>query len=152
MIPVYLQERTPACDYNNAYSGLMLFRHPLLVSMPRDHLSGDALSHVLLYRLQGYVTRPSSDDEDNDDEEDIERVRTSPSLETWLGQPPDPGPEQAGPTSGVARGSRAPVDSSPGPSHWPPENTTQHLFTLQTVNSNGTSGRSNFNEDTQAQP
>lgn len=90
MIPVYLQERTPACDYNNAYSGLMLFRHPLLVSMPRDHLSGDALSHVLLYRLQGYVTRPSSDDEDNDDEEDIERVRTSPSLETWLGAAPRP--------------------------------------------------------------
>ncbi|KAK1328118.1 LOW QUALITY PROTEIN: hypothetical protein QTO34_012541 [Cnephaeus nilssonii] len=49
-------------------------------------------------------------------------------------------------------GSRAPADSSPGPSHWPQRTRRKHLFTLQMVNSNGTSDRSNFNEDTQAQP
>lgn len=58
------------------------------------------------------------------------------------------GPEQAGPSSGVAGGSRAPVDNSPGPSHWPQRARRKHLFTLQTVNSNGTSDRSTFNEDT----
>lgn len=58
------------------------------------------------------------------------------------------GPEQAGPSCGVAGGSRAPVDSSPGPSHWPQRVRRKHLFTLQTVNSNGTSDRSTFNEDT----
>lgn len=60
----------------------------------------------------------------------------------------DPGLEQAGPSSGVAGGSRAPVDNSPGPSHWPQRARRKHLFTLQTVNSNGTSDRSTFNEDT----
>lgn len=65
------------------------------------------------------------------------------------GSSQDPGPEQAGPSSGVASGSRAPVDNSPGPSHWPQRARRKHLFTLQTVNSNGTSDRSNFNEDTQ---
>lgn len=64
------------------------------------------------------------------------------------GSSQDPGPEQAGPSSRVAGGSRAPVDNSPGPSHWPQRARRKHLFTLQTVNSNGTSDRSNFNEDT----
>lgn len=64
------------------------------------------------------------------------------------GSSQDPGPEQAGPSSGVAGGSRAPVDNSPGPSHWPQRARRKHLFTLQTVNSNGTSDRSTFNEDT----
>lgn len=60
----------------------------------------------------------------------------------------DFGMEQAGPSSGVAGGHRAPVDSSPGPSHWPQRAWRKQLFTLQTVNSNGTSDRSTFNEDT----
>lgn len=64
------------------------------------------------------------------------------------GSSQDSGPEQAGPSSGVAGGSRAPVDNSPGPSHWPQRARRKHLFTLQTVNSNGTSDRSTFNEDT----
>lgn len=51
VLPIYLRERTPARDYNNSYYGLMLFGHPLLVSVPRDRLSWDALYHILLYRL-----------------------------------------------------------------------------------------------------
>lgn len=51
VIPIYLRERTPARDYNNSYYGLMLFGHPLLVSVPRDRLSWEALYHILLYRL-----------------------------------------------------------------------------------------------------
>lgn len=58
------------------------------------------------------------------------------------------GLEQAGPSSGVTGGSQAPVDSSPGPSHWPQRTRHKHLFTLQTVNSNGTSDCSLYNEDT----
>ena len=60
----------------------------------------------------------------------------------------DPGLEQAGPSSRVVSRSRAPVDNSPGPSHWPQRARRKHLFTLHTVNSNGTSDRSTFNEDT----
>ncbi|ELK17027.1 Ubiquitin carboxyl-terminal hydrolase 11 [Pteropus alecto] len=154
VLPIYLRERTPARDYNNSYYGLMLFGHPLLVSVPRDRLSWDSLYHILLYRLSRYVTRPSSDDEDDGDEKaDLEDKDSIPKPgHVARGSSQDPGPEQAGPSSRVAGGSRAPVDNSPGPSHWPQRARRKHLFTLQTVNSNGTSDRSNFNEDTHAQP
>nr|KAF6294698.1 ubiquitin specific peptidase 11 [Pipistrellus kuhlii] len=154
VIPVYLRERTPARDYNNSYYGLMLFGHPLLVSVPRDRLSWDALYHILLYRLSRYVTRPSSDDEDDgEDKADMEGGKNIPKSGNMAGgSSQDPGPDQAGPSSGVASGSRVPAASSPGPSNWPQRARRKHLFTLQTVNSNGTSDRSNFNEDTQAQP
>ncbi|XP_035581279.1 ubiquitin carboxyl-terminal hydrolase 11 isoform X2 [Zalophus californianus] len=149
VLPIYLRERTPARDYNNSYYGLMLFGHPLLVSVPRDRLSWDALYHILLYRLSRYVTRPSSDDEDDGDEKDMEDKDSMPKPgHVAGGSSQDSGPEQAGPSSGVAGGSRAPVDNSPGPSHWPQRARRKHLFTLQTVNSNGTSDRSTFNEDT----
>ncbi|XP_004435048.1 PREDICTED: ubiquitin carboxyl-terminal hydrolase 11 isoform X6 [Ceratotherium simum simum] len=153
VLPIYLRERTPARDYNNSYYGLMLFGHPLLVSVPRDRLSWDALYHILLYRLSRYVTRPNSDDEDDGDEKDMEDKDNIPKPgHVAVGSSQDPGPEQAGPSSGVAGRSRAPVDNSPGPSHWPQRARRKHLFTLQTVNSNGTSDRSTFNEDTHAQP
>ncbi|XP_060038462.1 ubiquitin carboxyl-terminal hydrolase 11 isoform X2 [Erinaceus europaeus] len=154
VLPIYLRERTPARDYNNSYYGLMLFGHPLLVSVPRDRLSWDALYHILLYRLSRYVTRPSSDDEDDgDDKDDMEEKDSIPKLGHMAGtSSQDFGPEQAGPSCAVAGSSRAPVDSTPGPSHWPQRARRKHLFTLQTVNSNGTSDRSTYNEDTQAQP
>ncbi|KAK2508712.1 hypothetical protein MC885_000464 [Smutsia gigantea] len=173
VLPIYLRERTPAQDYNSSYYGLMLFGHPLLVSVPRDRLSWDALYHILLYRLSRYVTRPSSDDEDDGDEkgEEEEGERTDKDEGPYQryhgpredmedkdnipkpghmagGSSQDIGLEQAGPSSGMAGGHRAPVDSSPGPSHWPQRARRKHLFTLQTVNSNGTSDRSTFNEDT----
>nr|XP_036852250.1 ubiquitin carboxyl-terminal hydrolase 11 isoform X4 [Manis javanica] len=153
VLPIYLRERTPAQDYNSSYYGLMLFGHPLLVSVPRDRLSWDALYHILLYRLSRYVTRPSSDDEDDGDEKDTEDKDNIPKPGHMAGSSSqDFGMEQAGPSSGVAGGHRAPVDSSPGPSHWPQRAWRKQLFTLQTVNSNGTSDRSTFNEDTHAQP
>ncbi|XP_036852251.2 ubiquitin carboxyl-terminal hydrolase 11 isoform X8 [Manis javanica] len=150
VLPIYLRERTPAQDYNSSYYGLMLFGHPLLVSVPRDRLSWDALYHILLYRLSRYVTRPSSDDEDDGDEKaDTEDKDNIPKPGHMAGSSSqDFGMEQAGPSSGVAGGHRAPVDSSPGPSHWPQRAWRKQLFTLQTVNSNGTSDRSTFNEDT----
>uniref|UniRef100_A0A4W2FB94 Ubiquitin carboxyl-terminal hydrolase n=1 Tax=Bos indicus x Bos taurus TaxID=30522 RepID=A0A4W2FB94_BOBOX len=154
VLPIYLRERTPARDYNSSYYGLMLFGHPLLVSVPRDRLSWDALYHILLYRLSRYVTRPSSDDEDDGDEKaDLEdKDRLPKPGRVTAGSSQDPGLEQAGPSSRVVSRSRAPVDNSPGPSHWPQRARRKHLFTLHTVNSNGTSDRSTFNEDTHAQP
>ncbi|XP_058391704.1 ubiquitin carboxyl-terminal hydrolase 11 isoform X3 [Diceros bicornis minor] len=96
-----------------------------------------------------YVTRPNSDDEDDGDEKDMEDKDNIPKPgHVAVGSSQDSGPEQAGPSSGVAGRSRAPVDNSPGPSHWPQRARRKHLFTLQTVNSNGTSDRSTFNEDT----
>ncbi|XP_005228141.1 ubiquitin carboxyl-terminal hydrolase 11 isoform X5 [Bos indicus x Bos taurus] len=97
-----------------------------------------------------YVTRPSSDDEDDGDEKaDLEdKDRLPKPGRVTAGSSQDPGLEQAGPSSRVVSRSRAPVDNSPGPSHWPQRARRKHLFTLHTVNSNGTSDRSTFNEDT----
>ncbi|XP_077001360.1 LOW QUALITY PROTEIN: ubiquitin carboxyl-terminal hydrolase 11 [Tamandua tetradactyla] len=154
VLPVYLRERTPARDYNNSYYGLMLFGHPLLVSVPRDRLTWDALYHILLYRLSRYVTRPTSDDEDDGDEKGNveEKDNISKPVNVAGGSSQDLGPEQAGPSSGVQGGNRPPSDNSPGPSRWPQRSRRKQLFTLQTVNSNGTSDRTTYNEDGHAQP
>uniref|UniRef100_A0A8C6X9T8 Ubiquitin carboxyl-terminal hydrolase n=1 Tax=Naja naja TaxID=35670 RepID=A0A8C6X9T8_NAJNA len=41
VLPIYLRERTQSRDYSNSYYGVVLFGHPLLVSVPRDQLSSD---------------------------------------------------------------------------------------------------------------
>ncbi|XP_075395077.1 ubiquitin carboxyl-terminal hydrolase 11 isoform X2 [Tenrec ecaudatus] len=155
VLPIYLRERSPARDFNNSYYGLMLFGHPLLLSVPRDRLTWDALYHILLYRLSRYVARPSSDDDDDgDDKGEGGNKGNNPSKsgQTAGGNPEDPGLDQAGPSSGAMGRNRAPADNSPGPSNWPQRSRRRHLFTLQTVNSNGTSDRLTFNEDGYAQP
>uniref|UniRef100_A0A8C9A527 Ubiquitin carboxyl-terminal hydrolase n=1 Tax=Prolemur simus TaxID=1328070 RepID=A0A8C9A527_PROSS len=155
VVPVYLRERTPARDYNNSYYGLMLFGHPLLVSVPRDRFSWEGLYNILMYRLSRYVTKPNSDDEDDgdekgdDEEEEDKDDMPGPSTRASLR---DPEPEQAGPSSGVT--SRCPflLDNCLGTSQWPPRRRRKQLFTLQTVNSNGTSDRTNSPEEVHAQP
>ncbi|XP_042639358.1 ubiquitin carboxyl-terminal hydrolase 11 [Orycteropus afer afer] len=149
VLPIYLRERCPAREFNNSYYGLMLFGHPLLLSVPRDRLTWDALYHILLYRLSRYVARPSSDDEDYGDEKgDTEnKGNISKPGQTAGSSLQDSGPEQAGPSSGVMGRNRAPADNSPGPSNWPQRSRRKQLFTLQTVNSNGTSDRMTFGED-----
>ncbi|XP_006864286.1 PREDICTED: ubiquitin carboxyl-terminal hydrolase 11-like [Chrysochloris asiatica] len=152
VLPIYLRERSPAPDFNNSYYGLVLFGHPLLLSVPRDRLTWDALYHILLYRLSRYVARPNSDDEDDGEEKGEEEEGEDPPGQTAGGGLQDPGPEQAGPSSGAMGRNRAPADNSPGPSNWPQRSRRRQLFTLQTVNSNGTSDRMTFSEDGHAQP
>ncbi|KAG6921906.1 ubiquitin specific peptidase 11 [Chelydra serpentina] len=50
VLPVYLRERAPPRDGDPGY-GVVLFGHPLLVSVPRAQLSWDALYSLLLERL-----------------------------------------------------------------------------------------------------
>ncbi|XP_051825318.1 ubiquitin carboxyl-terminal hydrolase 11 [Antechinus flavipes] len=210
VLPVYLRERTPARDYSDSYYGLMLFGHPLLVSVPRDRLSWDALYHILLHRLSRYVTRPESDDEeeedddddDDDDEEeeddededdeeeeednseddeeeeeedDEEDLYKRPSRlsegeedeeEERGGSTLDvrPSTEGSGATSGVQVGEvegegpppSPPPSPPPGPAKRPRRRRRRRrrrrprrkvLFSLHTVNSNGTSDRRGFAED-----
>ncbi|KAK2506071.1 LOW QUALITY PROTEIN: hypothetical protein MC885_004980 [Smutsia gigantea] len=125
VLPIYLRDRTPAQDYNSSYYGLMLFGHPLLVPMPWDRLSLDALYHILLYRLSRYVTRPSSDDEnDGDEKADMEDKDNIPK--------PGHGWEQLPRTwAGTGWAQLWNGRGAPGP-----------------LNSHGTSDRSTFNEDT----
>lgn len=51
VLPVYLRERTQGRDYNDTYYGVMLFGHPLLISVPREKLSWDSLYELLMHRL-----------------------------------------------------------------------------------------------------
>ncbi|XP_008270769.3 ubiquitin carboxyl-terminal hydrolase 11 isoform X1 [Oryctolagus cuniculus] len=160
VVPVYMRERTPARDYNNSYYGLMLFGHPLLVSVPRDRFSWEGLYNILMYRLSRYVTKPSSDDEDDgdekgdeddDDDSDDEDKDAMPGPST-RGSLREPEPEQAGPSSGVTRRCPFLLDNCLRSSQWPPRRRRKQLFTLQTVNSNGTSDRTTSPEDVQTQP
>uniref|UniRef100_A0A6I8NUR2 Ubiquitin carboxyl-terminal hydrolase n=1 Tax=Ornithorhynchus anatinus TaxID=9258 RepID=A0A6I8NUR2_ORNAN len=135
VLPVYLRERAPARDYSDSYYGLMLFGHPLLVSVPRDRLSWDALYHILLHRLSRYVTRPDSEDEEEEEEEEnSEEENLAPA------SPPSPGP---------ANQPKRPCRPPPRPPRRRRRRRRRRklLFSLQTVNSNGTSDRASFSED-----
>ncbi|XP_060108668.1 ubiquitin carboxyl-terminal hydrolase 11 [Heteronotia binoei] len=187
VLPVYLRECTHGREYSDTYYGVMLFGHPLLVSVPREQLSWDALYQLLLHRLSRYVTRPDSEEEeeeeDQSEEEDLYSKRPNglsegeeeeeeeeeetttaegstsqePSSETEE-NPSDAsvGEEAAG---GEGRQSSSPSPHRPAqspraPSSSPSPPTANQpkrkcclpqrrklLFTLQAVNSNGTSDR-----------
>jgi ubiquitin carboxyl-terminal hydrolase 4/11/15 len=58
--------------------------------------------------------------------------------------------EQAGPSSGVNRRCPFLLDNCLRTSQWPPRRQRKQLFTLQTVNSNGTSDRTTSPEEVQS--
>ncbi|XP_063101850.1 ubiquitin carboxyl-terminal hydrolase 11 isoform X2 [Cavia porcellus] len=157
VVPVYLRERTPAQDYNNSYYGLILFGHPLLVSVPQDRLSWEGLYNILMYRLSRYVTKPTSDEEDDgeekgeDDSSDEDEKDQTPGPST-RGNLRDSELEQAGPSSGATRTCSFLLDNGFHTSHWPPKRRRKQLFTLQTVNSSGISDRITSPEEVDTQP
>ncbi|KAM6143599.1 ubiquitin carboxyl-terminal hydrolase 11 isoform 1-T1 [Erethizon dorsatum] len=164
VVPVYLRERTPAQDYSNSYYGLILFGHPLLVSVPQNRLTWEGLYNILMYRLSRYVTKPTSDEEDDGEEkgegEEGERGEDDISDEEEKDQMPGPSTrgnlrdserEQAGPSSGATGTCPFLLDSRFHTSHWPPKRRCKQLFTLQTVNSNGTSDRTTSSEELSTQ-
>ncbi|KAJ6655288.1 hypothetical protein lerEdw1_005480 [Lerista edwardsae] len=180
VLPVYLRERTQGRDYNDTYYGVMLFGHPLLVSVPRDQLSWDALYQLLLHRLSRYVTRPDSEEEeDQSEEEDLYSKRPNglsegeeeeeeeettaegstsqePSSETEENPSDVSVGEEGVDVEGVHSANPTPHQSPHTPSSSPSPPTANQakrkcrlpeqrqrklLFTLQPVNSNGTSDR-----------
>lgn len=164
VVPVYLRERTPSRDYNNSYYGLILFGHPLLVSVPRDRFSWEGLYNILMYRLSRYVTKPTSDEDDGDEkvdedeDEDVEDDSSSEEEKEEMSAPTvndgtrEAEQEQAGTSSGVTERCPSLLDNSLRASQWPPRRRRKQLFTLQTVNSNGTSDRTTSPEEMQTQP
>uniref|UniRef100_A0A670Z0G8 Ubiquitin carboxyl-terminal hydrolase n=1 Tax=Pseudonaja textilis TaxID=8673 RepID=A0A670Z0G8_PSETE len=58
VLPIYLRERTQGRDYSNSYYGVVLFGHPLLVSVPRDQLSSDK-RYYNDTEAEGYVKHDS---------------------------------------------------------------------------------------------
>ncbi|KFO25051.1 ubiquitin carboxyl-terminal hydrolase 11 [Fukomys damarensis] len=156
VVPVYLRERTPAQDYNN-YCSLILFGHPLLVSVPQDRLSWEGLYNILMYRLSRYVTKPTSDEEEDgeekgeDDSSDEEEKDQMPGPSTW-GIFRDSEWEQAGASSGTTKRCPFLLDNCFRTSHWPPKQHRKPLFTLQAVDSNGTSDHTTSPEEVDTQP
>ncbi|CAI5795869.1 ubiquitin carboxyl-terminal hydrolase 11 [Podarcis lilfordi] len=183
VLPVYLRERTQGRDYSNTYYGVVLFGHPLLVSVPRDQLSWDSLYQLLLHRLSRYVTQPDSEEEEDpseEDEEDLYNKRPNglsegedeeeeeTTAEGSTSQEPSSeaeenpsdasvGEEGAGvegrPSPSPSPAPQQPPQSPQTPSSSPSPPTANQakrkccqkrrklLFTLQAVNSNGTSDR-----------
>uniref|UniRef100_A0A8D0BDS9 Ubiquitin carboxyl-terminal hydrolase n=1 Tax=Salvator merianae TaxID=96440 RepID=A0A8D0BDS9_SALMN len=185
VLPVYLRERTPNRDYSDTYYGVVLFGHPLLVSVPRDQLSWDALYQLLLHRLSRYVSQPNSDEEDDQSEEEEDLYNKRPNglsegeeeeeeeeeettAEGSTSQDPsseteeNPSDASLGEEGAGAKGRHNPNPSSchPSQAHRTPSSSPSPptanqakrkcclpqkrrklLFTLQAVNSNGTSDR-----------
>ncbi|XP_044287257.1 ubiquitin carboxyl-terminal hydrolase 11 isoform X2 [Varanus komodoensis] len=194
VLPVYLRERTQGRDYSDTYCGVMLFGHPLLVSVPRDQLSWDALYQLLLCRLSRYVKQPDSEEEEDqsgeeedkedeeDEDEDLYNKRPNglsegkeeeeeeeetavegstsqePSLETEENpsdslrredmagvagrHSPNPSPHQSVQSPQTPSSSPSPPTANQAKRKCClPQKRRKLLFTLQPVNSNGTSDR-----------
>ncbi|XP_038238001.1 ubiquitin carboxyl-terminal hydrolase 11 isoform X1 [Dermochelys coriacea] len=150
VLPVYLRERAPPRDGDPGY-GVVLFGHPLLVSVPQAQLSWDALYSLLLERLSRYVRRPESgsEEEEESEEEDLYDPQANGLSE---GEEEEAAPDE-GPACQAEEGSSGGSGGPPTPS--PPQVTLpptanrpkrkcrrqRVLFTVRPVNANGTSER-----------
>uniref|UniRef100_A0A2K5CIJ0 ubiquitinyl hydrolase 1 n=1 Tax=Aotus nancymaae TaxID=37293 RepID=A0A2K5CIJ0_AOTNA len=83
--------------------------------------------------------------DDEEDKDDVPGPSTGGSLR-------EPEPEQPGSSSGVTNRCPFLLDNCLGTSQWPPRQRRKQLFTLQTVNSNGTSDHTTSPEEVHAQP
>uniref|UniRef100_A0A3P8WWT4 Ubiquitin carboxyl-terminal hydrolase n=1 Tax=Cynoglossus semilaevis TaxID=244447 RepID=A0A3P8WWT4_CYNSE len=124
MLALYLRERSQYRDYGSGSStyGTSLFGHPLLLNLPRSSCSQEALYHLFLQRLARYVRRSDSEpptettaqpDETTDNDNKQEEAARSPSPLTV---------EQPAKRRACHKKRR-------------------NLFTIQAVNSNGTTER-----------
>lgn len=98
---------------------------------------------------------PILGDEDEDEDEDVEDESSSEEEKEEMPEPTDNDgsqeteQEQAGTSSEVAGSCPSLLDNSLHTSQWPPRRQRKQLFTLQTVNSNGTSDRTTSPEEIQ---
>ncbi|XP_076133204.1 ubiquitin carboxyl-terminal hydrolase 11 [Alosa pseudoharengus] len=73
VLAVYLRERPHYRDYGSGSSyGTSLFGHPLLMAVPREQCTRDALYYLFLQRLARYVHTPDPSDEVEEEEADDE--------------------------------------------------------------------------------
>lgn len=89
------------------------------------------------------------DDDGNEDSSSDEEKEEMPGPST-TNSVQETEQEQAGPSSGVTRRCPFLLDNSLHTSQWPPRRRRKQLFTLQTVNSNGTSDRTTSPEEIQS--
>ncbi|KAL2103438.1 hypothetical protein ACEWY4_000306 [Coilia grayii] len=73
VLAVYLRERPHCRDYGSGGGyGTTLFGHPLLMAVPRDQCTRDALYILFLQRLARYVRPPETSEEVEEEEADDE--------------------------------------------------------------------------------
>uniref|UniRef100_A0A803SY66 ubiquitinyl hydrolase 1 n=1 Tax=Anolis carolinensis TaxID=28377 RepID=A0A803SY66_ANOCA len=136
VLPVYLREHAQGRDYSDTYYGVVLFGHPLLVSVPRDQLSWEAIYQLLLHQEEEEEEEETAAEGSNSQEPSLEAKENAldtPVREEGAGVEGKPSPKPS-----PHRHSHSPQTPSSSPS---PPTRQKLLFTLHHVNSNGTSDR-----------
>uniref|UniRef100_A0A670YYD1 Ubiquitin carboxyl-terminal hydrolase n=1 Tax=Pseudonaja textilis TaxID=8673 RepID=A0A670YYD1_PSETE len=135
VLPIYLRERTQGRDYSNSYYGVVLFGHPLLVSVPRDQLSSDDEEEDEETTAEGFANQdPSSGTEETPSDTSVGEEGTSVEER----RSPNTSPPQP-PQSPRALSSSPPTANQAKRKCCLPQKQPKLLFTLRPVNSNGTS-------------
>uniref|UniRef100_A0A3B4X5M9 Ubiquitin carboxyl-terminal hydrolase n=1 Tax=Seriola lalandi dorsalis TaxID=1841481 RepID=A0A3B4X5M9_SERLL len=138
LLALYLRERSHYRDYGSGSSsyGTSLFGHPLLLGVPRSSCSQEALYNLFLQRLATENTSPCGDTSKTSD--------ADTSLEPPAEQPPQPS-ETTEEEKEEDKQEEA-CSPSPPPNEQPAKRRAcrkrrKSLFTIQAVNSNGTTER-----------
>ncbi|XP_039629891.1 ubiquitin carboxyl-terminal hydrolase 11 [Polypterus senegalus] len=118
VLALYLRERS---HYSSSSSyGTSLFGHPLLISVPRNKCTQEALYQVFLHRLARYVHLPDSSEEEVEDEdspeEDLYNLQSNGLSENALSEDEaDEENEQAGQSSQEEEGSESEAPNTEHP-------------------------------------
>ncbi|CAL8324624.1 unnamed protein product [Merluccius merluccius] len=125
VLGLYLRERSHSRDYGSGSSsyGTTLFGHPLLLSVPRARCTPEALYTLVLQRLARYVRPPDPSEEVEEEEEEEEETQTNEEDKQEEACSPIPAANEQPARRKSCRKKR------------------RRLFSIQAVNSNGTTER-----------
>uniref|UniRef100_A0A8C7ZQV5 ubiquitinyl hydrolase 1 n=1 Tax=Oryzias sinensis TaxID=183150 RepID=A0A8C7ZQV5_9TELE len=152
LLALYLRERSHYRDYGSGSSsyGTSLFGHPLLLNVPQSSCSREELYSLFLQRLARYVRTPDPSEEleeeveeEEDDEEELYKSQTNGISDEAAPEQPCETTEEEN-TESKQEGACSP---SPPPNENPAKRRAcrqrrkKNLFTIQAVNSNGTTER-----------
>uniref|UniRef100_A0A7N6AJY9 Ubiquitin carboxyl-terminal hydrolase n=1 Tax=Anabas testudineus TaxID=64144 RepID=A0A7N6AJY9_ANATE len=139
LLALYLRERSHYRDYGSGSSsyGTSLFGHPLLLSVPRSSCSHEELYNLFLQRLARYVRPPDpseeleeEEEEEDEDEEELYKTQTNGISDEENEE--DKQEEACSPSP--------PANEQPAKRR-ACRKRRKTLFTIQAVNSNGTTER-----------
>uniref|UniRef100_A0AAQ5Y366 Ubiquitin carboxyl-terminal hydrolase n=1 Tax=Amphiprion ocellaris TaxID=80972 RepID=A0AAQ5Y366_AMPOC len=151
LLALYLRERSHYRDYGSGSSsyGTTLFGHPLLLNVMRSSCSREALYNLFLQRLARYVRPPDpseeleEEEEEEDEEEELDKTQTNGisdgiilfcSYKYFFTEESEEGKQEEA------------CSPSPSANEHPAKRRAcrkrrKSLFTIQAVNSNGTTER-----------
>uniref|UniRef100_A0A8C4IFZ4 Ubiquitin carboxyl-terminal hydrolase n=1 Tax=Dicentrarchus labrax TaxID=13489 RepID=A0A8C4IFZ4_DICLA len=152
LLALYLRERSHYRDYGSGSSsyGTTLFGHPLLLSTPRSSCSREALYNLFLQRLARYVRPPDpseelEEEEEDDEEEELYKTQTngiSDGKDTKRLQQPCETTEEEKEEDKQEEACSPSLPANEQPARRRAcRKRRKSLFTIQAVNSNGTTER-----------